>query len=399
MKTRAISLLVIFLILSSIILSKEQSQKTGWKGKIEVEDGVKVIKNPGEPLYGEITFELEEDLSIGNEGDENYVFYNLSGIAVDSEENIFVLDRGNFRIQKFDKNGSYLHTIGRRGQGPGEFEQPMSLFIDVKDRIYVYDSFRRYLHVFENDGKFKETIRLTRSLSFGLGISEKGNILSQISVYSPEESTIDVVLMDAKGKVIKRIVSYPFETPPMIKKRILGNQYSHRLHFYPALDGSGVYGHSSEYKLHVLNTSGEARFIIEKDERPEPITQKDKSGLIDRYLEIQEKSDRKEKLTRNEVKKAYIFPEFKPFFSGIVLDNEGRIYVERFKLYNPEDRSRVYDLFSEEGYYIYRVKMPLPSRLIRNGCIYRIEPDRDTGYIKVKRYKIKNWEQIKKGIL
>jgi hypothetical protein len=398
MKTRAISLLVIFLFLCSIILSKEQRQKTGWKGNIEVGDGVKVIKNPGEPLYGEITFELEEDLSIGNEDDENYMFYGLVTLAVDSEGNIFVLDGGNYRIQKFDKNGSYLQTIGGRGQGPGEFEQPMWIHVDSKDNIYVFDSLTSNLHVFEKEGKFKETIKLAHSLFFGLGISKEGNILSQTFFYSQEESTEDVVLMDAKGKVIKRIVSYPFERAPRIKKRILGNQYSHRLHFYPALDGSGVYGHSSEYKLYVLNDSGEMKFIIEKEERAEPVTQKDKSGLIDRYLERQEKSDRKEKLTRNEVKKAYIFPEFKPFFSGIVLDNEGRIYVERFKLYNPEDRSKVYDLFSEEGYYIYRVKMPLPSRLIKNGCIYRTERDQETGYIKVIRYKIKNWEQIKEKI-
>jgi len=398
MKTRAISLLVIFLVLCSIIISKEQRQKTGWKGKIEVEDGVKVIKNPGEPLYGEITFELEEDLSIGNEDDENYMFYDLVTLAVDSEENIFVLDRGNFRIQRFDKNGSYLQTIGGRGQGPGEFEDPMSIHVDLKDNIYLCDVRRRNLHVFEKDGKFKETIRLTRSLFFGLGISEKGNILAQTFFYSQEESTEDVVLMDTKGKVIKRIVSYPSETPPMIKKRILGNPYSHRLHFYPALDGSGVYGHSSEYKLYVLNTSGEARFRIEKEEKAEPVTQKDKDRRIDNYLERQEKSGTKVKLTWNEVKKAYIFPEFKPFFSGIVLDNEGRIYVERFKLYNPEDRSRVYDLFSEEGYYIYRVKMPLPPSIIRNGYMYRIERDQETGYIKVIRYKIKNWEQIKEKI-
>jgi len=398
MKTRAISLLVIFLIFCSITLSKEQRQKAGWKSKIEVEDGVKVIKNPAEPLYGEITFELEEDLSIGNEEDENYAFYGIVTLAVDSEGNIFILDGGNYRIQKFDKNGSYLQTRGRRGQGPGEFEQPMWIHVDSKDNIYVFDSLTSNLHVFEKEGKFKETIKLTHSLFFGLGISKEGNILSQTFFYSQEESTEDVVLMDAKGKVIKRIVSYPFERAPRIKKRMLGNPYSHTLHFYPALDGSGVYGHSSEYKLYVLNTSGETRFRIEKEEKEEPVTQKDKIGLIDRYLERQEKSDRKEKLTRNEVKKAYIFPEFKPFFSGIVLDNEGRIYVERFKLYDAEDRSRVYDLFSEEGYYIYRVKMPLPSRLIKNGCIYRTERDQETGYIKVIRYKIKNWDKIKEEI-
>jgi hypothetical protein len=124
-------------------------QKAEWKGKIEIEDGVKVIKNPAESLYGEITLELEEDLSIGNEDDENYMIYGLVALAVDSEENIFVLDGGNYRIQKFDKSGNYLQTIGGRGQGPGEFEQPMWIHIDLKDSIYVYDSLRRNLHVYE----------------------------------------------------------------------------------------------------------------------------------------------------------------------------------------------------------------------------------------------------------
>ena len=85
-----------------LLLGFSINQKPQWKGKIEEENGVKVIKNPKDPLFGEIEFELEEDLSIGNEEDENYLFYRSVRIAVDSEENIFVLDRGNCRIQKYE---------------------------------------------------------------------------------------------------------------------------------------------------------------------------------------------------------------------------------------------------------------------------------------------------------
>jgi hypothetical protein len=63
--------IALFLFVFIIFVSAEQ-QKVQWKGKIEYEDGVEVIKNPNEPLYGEITFDLVEDLSIGNEDDENY---------------------------------------------------------------------------------------------------------------------------------------------------------------------------------------------------------------------------------------------------------------------------------------------------------------------------------------
>jgi hypothetical protein len=65
---------------------------------------------------------LEEDLIIGREDDENYMFYRVKNIEVDNQGNIYVLDAGSHRVQKYDKDGNYLLTIGKRGQGPGEFE-------------------------------------------------------------------------------------------------------------------------------------------------------------------------------------------------------------------------------------------------------------------------------------
>ena len=57
-----------------ILLGSEGLQKPQWQAKIETENGIKVIKNPNEPLYGEITFDLEEDLRIGDDKDKNYLF-------------------------------------------------------------------------------------------------------------------------------------------------------------------------------------------------------------------------------------------------------------------------------------------------------------------------------------
>ena len=96
--------IVLFLSISVLCISFG-GQKAEWKGKIEIENGVKIIQNPGYPLYGEIKLELEEDLSIGNENDENYLFYRARDIQVDLEGNIYVLDSGNHRLQVFDKNG------------------------------------------------------------------------------------------------------------------------------------------------------------------------------------------------------------------------------------------------------------------------------------------------------
>lgn len=115
------SLLIILILFVLIAAYTEENQKAEWKGKVVIENGVKVIKNPREPLYSEIKFELEEDLSIGREDDNNYLFYRVRDINVDNRGNIYVVDMSNYRVQKFDRNGNYLQTIGRYGQGPGEF--------------------------------------------------------------------------------------------------------------------------------------------------------------------------------------------------------------------------------------------------------------------------------------
>ena len=131
-------------------------QKTDWKGKVEIEGGIRIINNPEKPLYGEISFDLSEDLSIGSSEDENYLFYSVIDIALDSKDNIYVLEYGNSRIQKFNKKGEYLLTIGRKGQGPGEFGTPYKILIDKDDNIYASDD--RKIKIFNNEGKHLEDI-------------------------------------------------------------------------------------------------------------------------------------------------------------------------------------------------------------------------------------------------
>lgn len=45
-------------------------QKAEWKGKIEVKNGIKVVKNPKKPMYGEDVFIIEEELSFGDDEED-----------------------------------------------------------------------------------------------------------------------------------------------------------------------------------------------------------------------------------------------------------------------------------------------------------------------------------------
>ncbi|KPK87064.1 hypothetical protein AMJ80_12730 [bacterium SM23_31] len=104
---------------------------------IKIEDGKKIIENK-EPLYKYQKVGLFYYRQIGEvEGtNENYQFFYPYCLARDSKDNLYVGETGSIRIQKFDKDLNYIRTIGRRGQGPGEFEK-CGEFLIQRDTLYV----------------------------------------------------------------------------------------------------------------------------------------------------------------------------------------------------------------------------------------------------------------------
>jgi len=81
--------------------------------------------------------EYEFALSWGSEGTAFGEFNNPKGIAVDSSDNIYVVDSGNHRIQVFDTDGTFIETWGTEGSGDGELFLPSSIAVDSSINSYV----------------------------------------------------------------------------------------------------------------------------------------------------------------------------------------------------------------------------------------------------------------------
>ncbi len=74
-------------------------------------------------------------------------------MAIDRDGNIYVLDSANTRIQKFGPDGKYLATIGRKGQGPGEFLMPDAIDFDKDGNLVVADSPQARIQVIIGGGR------------------------------------------------------------------------------------------------------------------------------------------------------------------------------------------------------------------------------------------------------
>lgn len=384
---------ILFLCLVTPLISQSDEQKTTWKGKIEIENGIKHIANPRNPLFGEIVFDLEENLSIGNDQEDNYAFFTAIKIIVDKDENIFVLDSSNLRIQKYGRNGHYLTTIGRKGQGPGEFQFLGGAFIDSKNFLYINQL--RSLSVFDKNGKIIGTIPLTTQIG-PFGITADQNIISTTKTFTPQGTVNDVVIINTEGKKQKTIASFQSHKLPVIRGIPVGsdNPFSPILFFSPINEGFGIFGYSSEYRLHVVNGKGELVSVIEKEEPAEPITKDEKDSALNRKVDMLKK--RGVPASQNEIEGVYPFPPHKQFFYWMMTDDQGNIYVEKIREAENKKKKIYFDLFNPNGYYLYRVKMKdgtVPEMIV-NRSVYAIRENQRKGCYEIKRYRIRNWAQI-----
>jgi sugar lactone lactonase YvrE len=127
-----------------------------WAQKIETVDGVRVVHNEKGGQWGKtpkVALELVRKIGDIDSDDENLSFNQPGDVAMDTRGNIYILDSANARIQKFGADGKFLASIGRKGQGPGEYMMPDSIDFDAAGRLIVYDPFQLRIQAFTGDGK------------------------------------------------------------------------------------------------------------------------------------------------------------------------------------------------------------------------------------------------------
>ena len=99
---------------------------------------------------------FEDVFSIG--ADPNSIsFTAISSIAFGNSNQVLILDGPSAELIVLDENGEHLQTIGRRGQGPGEFVGPSLVTATPDGSILVYDAGTMRFSVFDANGNFKSS--------------------------------------------------------------------------------------------------------------------------------------------------------------------------------------------------------------------------------------------------
>jgi streptogramin lyase len=82
-------------------------------------------------------------------------FRQVTDVAWDNAGDTFISDGYiNSRVAKVDKNGKWLKSWGAKGTEPGQFNTLHSIAVDAQDNVYIADRGNRRVQVFDTEGKF-----------------------------------------------------------------------------------------------------------------------------------------------------------------------------------------------------------------------------------------------------
>lgn len=297
---------ILFLFTLTLLQAQKIEHKNGW---------TVIYNDPRQVKPESLPFTLEFVRKIGDveATDENTAFYLPSDVAVDKEGNIYILDTGNHRIQKFAPDGKFLVSLGRKGQGPGEFYFPSSLCLDSEGNLYVADPYNKRIEILTPEGKELKTIRLKeegigkiRYLPKGQLIHSSGNRLLRID---QEEITLSPLLqiIDTKGNILHKFVSpYDFD-------ELLVNRQGNQLDF--ALSPDGYILVSFYYQNRIEKYTPEGKLIWQANRR----------------LNYEPGPKGKGILERKGSNVSVIMPKMNRCSSGIGVDGQGRVWVATLK--------------------------------------------------------------------
>jgi hypothetical protein len=231
---------------------------------------------------------IREEFSIGKEeGDQNYMFAQISDLCTDDKLNIYVLDSRKMLVMVYDKNGLFKFSFGQAGQGPGQFDVPKAI-ASFQDKVYVLDFFK--VHLFRTDGTFLSSFPLDFR-GIDMAVNDKGELV----VLGPRKQNIFHVYNNGK-----LLYSYGelFEMPERFAQ--FKNALLFRLPFKIYICGAHTYA-MNPYQYEIIVWEDRTSRLSLKRDEPQFLSAEIKSerggfsSIVGRYF-IQEKN-----------KKLYVF--------------------------------------------------------------------------------------------
>lgn len=341
-------------------------------------------------------------IDIGSQSaDPNQEFSGFVIPVLLSDGRIVVANGGTSELRFFGPDGRWMMTVGRRGAGPGEFENLGWLDVGAGDTLRTYDWGLRRLSVFSPEGDFVRPVSLLIGgevssprplgmLSDGRLIAQSQNAVTIESKPGAGRDTVPLFALDLVRGAADSLGRFPSHEHLIHtgKGSVSAGSLPFGKDLHVLVHGSMVYvGTADGPEVLVLGTDGKVERVVRWTATPVPVTPADieaytKAGSREFGPGQEERRDRY--LLRL---KETPFPKWKPAYAGLLAGPGGSVWVQRYT--EPDQSAPVdFEVFDSTGRWLGGVRMPSgfdPARITENGVAGIRKDENDVPQVRVYR--------------
>ncbi|MCY4571343.1 MAG: hypothetical protein OXF01_00970 [Gemmatimonadetes bacterium] len=352
--------------------------------------GIRVVTTPPADLVYAGLAE-EPALSIGDfTGPEEILFGRIASARRDAIGNLVVADGQAHEIRIFDTGGRHLQSLGREGEGPGEFKSLPGAWPAADGGIAAAGKILDRITQFGAAGTPTATATLARKDDLGgifaIGLAGADIVLSRASprtvltLASLSGSPKDIVDAMIVGEENRRILFVRHRFDGTLVDTVAEGRDALRasvsrgsgmemevstftVPFSPRSVAAGsshgvVVTDGSAYGVQVFGEDGSLRLIARLDD-PRPIRT---DAHVERYVRGTRSGSNERQI--QDVIERYRqspLPDSLPGYTDLLFVEGGEVWAQRYGL--PDEPMRRWDVFAPDGVYLGRVAVPASFRI------------------------------------
>lgn len=303
--------------------------------------GVQIVESSSPGLATQ-AWHLSElpSLEIGADPAEPpYQLYRVVDAVRLSDGRIVVANQGSYELRYYDSDGIHLQSVGRRGEGPGEFGGLASLIRGGGDTLIAADGELQRLSYFSPDGEFIRSYAVREPEGrFADGSyvytvwgdrappSKTGHVREprRYVRYWPEQGEADTLLTVAGNDSYRERITVGDETRLAYVRPLFARQLQ------TAVSGDRIYsGTANGFQYSVFGLEGQLRRVVRWPGELEPVTEEDRAAFLNSWLETASSDEERRRIRRQAAEQPA--RDTMPAYSDLQLDRSQHVWVERFQ--------------------------------------------------------------------
>jgi hypothetical protein len=316
------------------------------------------------------------------------LFANIGGVRQDARGRIWVADGQSAEIRIFERDGTHARTVGRRGEGPGEFMRVRLLGRFAGDSIAVWDDALGRLTVLSPEGNVSRIVTAGTGEAAppnGFRTYPDGTVLARIREILPAGALQPGTVIPDTA-VFARVdystmVSEPLGGAPAPKWVWTGRE-SVPIPFLlnPGFDLAGTALHvtsGTAFRIRVLQAGRLVR-SYGLDRGPAPVTDIERAEYASLFEDGPDNTQREDYLSVLAHPEA---PLSLPAYRSLVVADDGAVWAERYKYGD-------FDVYDAEGVFRGKVEVPLTITQVRDSTLVGVWRDEYyVEHVRLYRYR------------